>query len=442
MIEIGTAIIADILKTGDPRPYTEHGWTRDWATDPFNLERAAVFHGQEQDAYAFVLSHFERHGKTPPVDLFRAGFPESVFPFPRNAGYQTSELVEQALGAVREVQLITGVDEYQRLMVAGDFVGAAGVMAEVSRKIAATAADSGVTSTWDDPDFDIDAMLDERTDRGPGFGIKELDEEFIGFQPGDLVTLVGRAKSNKTTSVAVSAYHAWTGKRAIGQGMVVEPRKVLIVTFEVSEKHFRQRITAYGAKIEPMRLILQTKDSYLDANQRRSVKEFWQEANKTRDLLIHQPRSRFTVADLAQLIEKHEPDIVYVDGVYFMTDPTTGETAGEYKGQDNIARDLKTLAVKHQIPIVITHQAREKQLGKSGGGFSDTAAMGGTAFRMASDLVMTLDGGADGVVTWLCSAARLKYLPTIRIKWKWETFEMEIVVESESGDEENTEDFR
>lgn len=436
-IEIGSAIVADILKTGDPRPYIEHGLTREWATDPFNLERTAIFHGQEQEAFVYVLDHFGKHGKVPSVDLFRTGFPKESLPLPERRE-QTSEIVELAVNALNEVRLIVGVDEFQRLMDAGDFVGAAQIMAEVSRKITTTLDEAGTTSSWDDPSFDVDAMLDERTDRGPGFGISELDENFVGFQPGDLVTLIGRAKSNKTTAVAISAYHAWSGTRKMGGEQVVDPRRVLIVTFEVSEKHFRQRLTAYGAEIEPMRLILQTKDKYLDDHKRKQVKDFWDATVKptgTRDLKIHQPRSSFTVTDLDALIQKHEPDIVYVDGVYFMYDPATGETAGEHRGQDNIARQLKTLAVKHEIPIVVTHQAREKQLGKAGGGFSDVAAMGGTAFRMASDLSLTLDGGQDGV-TWTCTAARLAYLPTIVVSFDWDNFKMVVTLPKAGGGDE------
>jgi hypothetical protein len=76
-----------------------------------------------------------------------------------------------------------------------------------------------------------------------------------------------------------------------------------------------------------------------------------------------------------------------------------------------------------RVPVLVTHQAREKQLGKAGGGFDDTAMMGGTGLRMASDMVFTFDKDEAGVITIKNTAARRGYLKTVKGEWDWDGFE-------------------
>jgi HAE1 family hydrophobic/amphiphilic exporter-1 len=58
---------------------------------------------------------------------------------------------------------------------------------------------------------------------------------------------------------------------------------------------------------------------------------------------------------------------VYVDGFYFMLDRQTGKNGGSWEGHDNLAREMKELAMRREIPVIVTHQVREKQLtGKKG----------------------------------------------------------------------------
>jgi len=135
---------------------------------------------------------------------------------------------------------------------------------------------------------------------------------------------------------------------------------------------------------------------------------------------IAKPTGRYTVADLESDIERYEPDIVYVDGFYFMTDAATGKPGSNWEGHDNLANDIKTLAMNHLIPIVITHQVREKQLtGKRGAGIDDGAMMGGTAIIMFADLVLGVDADEEGTRTLSCTRSRLHYLTTVHGDWDW-----------------------
>ena len=94
--------------------------------------------------------------------------------------------------------------------------------------------------------------------------------------------------------------------------------------------------------------------------------------------------------------------------------------APNWEGHDNLANDLKKLGMNHMIPIVITHQVREKQLtGKKGAGIDDGAMMGGTAIIMYADLVLGVDVDDDKLRTLSCTRSRLKYLDTVHGTWDW-----------------------
>jgi len=77
--------------------------------------------------------------------------------------------------------------------------------------------------------------------------------------------------------------------------------------------------------------------------------------------------------------------------------------------------------MNNSIPIIITHQVREKQLtGKRGAGIDDGAMMGGTAITMFADLVIGVDANEGGETRTLsCTRSRLQYLDTVHGQWNW-----------------------
>ena len=47
---------------------------------------------------------------------------------------------------------------------------------------------------------------------------------------------------------------------------------------------------------------------------------------------------RYTVTELEYDIDRHRPDVVYIDGFYFMTDRETGKRGANWEGHDNLVR--------------------------------------------------------------------------------------------------------
>lgn len=439
MFNIGREIVAEALRSGDIKPYIEAGWDLAFMRNHLEPAYAAVFTGQDIDAYTNMLRYQAKHKTVPPVSLFQQSFPPGSYDLPVSR-VTSVELIALARTAIGQYHTEVGSGEARRYIDAGDPEGAAEVMLATARKVLQQTQKGAIRRSWDSSAYDIDARLALRVSRGPGFGVPELDAQFPGFQNAQLITLLGRAKANKTMFMLVSAFNAWLGSDAVGRQAAIDPRRVMIVTTEITEDGIRDRLTAYGAGVNPSRLLASTEDHHVSKDDVKKIKRFWDDevvpvANGA--LQVVQPYGRYTVADIAADAERVEPSIIYIDGFYFLTDPATGRTGTHWEAHDSLARELKALAMQLNVPIVVTHQVREKQLGKAGGGIEDGAMMGGTGLRMASDLVMTYDKDKAGKVTIENSASRSSYLEPIQGEWDWENFRFVVNPNYEPDKEDN-----
>src|SRR5690242_16388636 len=63
-------------------------------------------------------------------------------------------------------------------------------------------------------EHDVESRVDRKVKRGVLTGIPGLDEQFYGFQPGNLIFYLGRAKAGKTSFALLSALNAWSDGRS------------------------------------------------------------------------------------------------------------------------------------------------------------------------------------------------------------------------------------
>jgi len=305
--------------------------------------------------------------------------------------------------------------ELSQFVANGDIDGAVRLMEEAARLIRDTHQSSSIVVSWDSKDYDLEGRINRNIKRGMLTGIEGFDkqEEFLGFQPGNLICYLGRAKAGKTSFALLSALRAWS-----------DGKRVLFLSFEIAagrtpdEPGVVDRLDSIGAQINMLDYMVGRMTPGDEAKLRAFRSEWCFEEN----FKVIQPTGRYTCADLESDIERYAPDIVYVDGFYFMTDAATGKPGSNWEGHDNLANDIKKLAMNKLLPIVITHQVREKQLtGKKGAGIDDGAMMGGTAIIMFADLVIGVDADEDGRRTLSCTRSRLHYLKTVFGEWDWKT---------------------
>ena len=178
---IGREIVSEALRSGDARPYLEAGLTLGFMRDAMHPAYAAVFTGQDIDAWLESFATRERTARFA-IELFRRSFPAQSYALTRDP-VRLSELVPCRADAIEQFETEVGSSEASRYIDAGDPVTAARIMLETAQRVLMQQAETGIRQVWDDPDYDIDARIRLRISRGPGFGIPALDDQFPGFQP-------------------------------------------------------------------------------------------------------------------------------------------------------------------------------------------------------------------------------------------------------------------
>lgn len=413
-MNLGLELVTCALRTGSLKPFIEAGLGHEYVNDQGDPSRLAVFPDQHLAAWRTLLSYQDKHGKAPSVDIFQRSYPADAYEL-SDEHYDPDELIGIFQEDRRRVLAQLAAGELADFVAQDDINGALKLLEEAARLIRETHQSTSIVVTWDDEDYDLEGRIHREIKRGLLTGIDGFDaqEEFLGFQPGNLICYLGRAKAGKTSFALLSALRAWE-----------DGKRVLFLSFEIaagrlpSEPGVTDRLDSIGAHIN----MLDYMQGRLGADHEKKLRDFREYCTDSAFKVV-QPTGRYTVADLERDIEKYEPDIVYVDGFYFMTDALTGKPGSNWEGHDNLANDIKKLAMNRLIPIVITHQVREKQLhGKKGAGIDDGAMMGGTAIIMFADLVIGVDADPETQKRTLsCTRSRLHYLQTVFGNWDWST---------------------
>ena len=412
-MDLGRQLVAAALRDGTLAPYIEAGLSPDYLTDERDYSKSLIFDDDALGAWQEIQDYWDEFGKVQSMGIFRRSWPEVSFELPAEVE-TTAELLRLFQDERRKGLVTVAVSDLSELLLKGRTDSALQLMEHSLQVIQDTHTSSSIVVGWDSPEYDVEGRINRKLIRGVMTGIQGFDEQagFLGFQPGSLTCYLGRAKAGKTSFALLAALQAWLNQN----------RRVTFHSFEIAagrtpdEPGVTDRLDSIGAHIDMLRY-MQGRISDEDAQRLREFRE-----GCTDDVFkVIQPTGRFTIADLERDIERYKPGIAFVDGFYFMTDQRTGKPGSNWEGHDNLASDIKALAMKHMIPIVITHQVREKQLtGKKGAGIDDSAMMGGTAIIMFADLVIGVDADPETQIRTLsCTRSRLMYLETIHGMWNW-----------------------
>lgn len=421
-MNIGREIVSYILNTGDLRPFLDAGLTREWMTSKEDLTRSSIFisDGSIDDrAYTWLLEHWDRHHKIPSAEQFDENFP--AYRFSVN-GMVVSEILELAHDAIcLQVAAVT-TDKLQQLLEDKQPAALSGVITRAARELRSTSTSLRAT-LWDDPGITVDELIERPRFEGIFTGVDELDRQFNGYQPGNFIAYVGRAKAGKTWALLLSALDSWH-----------RGKKILFVTVEMTDTEISDRLNAMGARIELTKL--QQGVLSKDKRQVGRLAEFREEmGDYESSFTIIQPEGICTAGTIETLIERYEPDVCYIDGFYFLTDEETKKGGGNWEGQDNLARDLKILAKDYKIVIITSTQVREKQLGSRKADVDDVSTMGGTALNMYTDMLWTINAG-DGIITISQSRTRTVDIHRVKGKWDWSATVFNVMEEDDYGTDE------
>jgi replicative DNA helicase len=395
-IDIERLLISKIIAEGNLADVTDAGINPTFFLDP-NSRRV----------YATILRHKTEYGDVPTVRVMRKDFPDYKFvEVDESLQYLVDEIRKNHALSIYEEALGDAVEAYE----AEDEDAVRNVLSRAIGKVAADlphGRDTDITQTGQKRLERYKALEDlDGGLRGIPSGFASIDRATQGFQKGQLVTFVGPPKAGKSTTLLLAARAA----HRLGYSP-------LFIGFEMSNEEQEERFDAIEAGVSHHRLRGGTLKPDEWKRLQRSVHSL---EEKKPFVLSNDSMSTTTLSGVAAKIERYEPDIVFVDGVYMMDDEN-GEAKGSPQALTNITRGFKRMAHNMDIPIAITTQVLEWKMDRKQGVTSNSIGYS-SSFAQDSDAVIANESTDDPTIKKIkIVIARNAQAMETFVQWDWET---------------------
>lgn len=342
MSTIEEELLSYIALSGDLVVASSAGVTNQHFQDPLNR---AVFDT--------ILSYADRYNEVPTPDVILRSHPG--YPLSDEFSGPPEYLIGSLLREARRTLLDLGVDAVGAALEKDDVDSALALLQLTLQRVSSTQLSGR--------DIDYAATAPDRLERyrnarengstllGIPTGFDCLDEATLGIQPQQMIVLTGIAKSCKTTIMLRMA-------RAVYE----HGRTPLIASFEMPEPEISRRMDGFLAGINPKSL--QTGD-ISEADWRR-LEDALLRPDAHHPLVITEDRgSVMTLSGLQAKVDLIKPGALFVDGAYFLHDELSRET-GTPLALTNISRGLKQLALRNELPVIVTTQSLPHKVGARG----------------------------------------------------------------------------
>jgi hypothetical protein len=381
------ALLARILHEGSAQKALSRGVHEGWFSDPL-----------VKQAWAEIVRHTSRpatRNETPSIARIEKKIRGlRVIDCPEEP---MSEIISDMLDTRARATIQGGIVHLDELLRNDGVDAAAQYLSELSRELVRNnSVTSHMRSDLADAIPDFMEAYDKLAEGGGIVGLPcawpPLNEAMGGLQPGTLTILYAPPKSAKTfMGLELGAVHPFEAGNA----------RVLVVTYEMPVRQIWRRILArlcrldYGA-VTKGKLSHDARDECFDQLtelQEVQIQNMKQElADGYRDIRVVHGMGH-GVNHIRNEIEKFEPDIVLIDGLYLMGDDRKGGKRDvDWKSNTSVTQDLKVLATECNIPIVGTTQAnRSGSKRKAGSDMDDYNDIGfGMGAIMDADSVIRL----------------------------------------------------
>lgn len=368
MADIEGRLLSRLLTERQWRPILEGRVDEDWFLDE---EHRAVF--------AFIARHYSKYGEVPTKELLDAQHP----------GYRVRTVEDSLPALVGQMQDRRNYGlTVEALQDAGELVDQnpdnwpkaldlVQRMATTIQQESSSLQDVDLTKTWEDR---LQRYEDRARNGGKLLGIptgfSTIDLATGGAQKQQLITIIATPKIGKSTLAMRWALNAWEwGAR------------VLFISFEMSNLEQEARHDSMLANISHTEYQRGSLDRHGLAKLRRALEGT---EGEHPFILSADINAVTTVSGVSAKIEEHQPDIVFVDGLYLMRDEL-GEDEGSPQALTNITRNLKRVCQRRDVPIVGSTQALLSKVSKKKG--VDANSIGySSSFAQDSDVILGLQG--------------------------------------------------
>ena len=359
-------IIAAVIESGDIQPLIDRGVDKTW-----------FFHADHRQVLVWLLEHYALYGTVPTWATLRAEFPGyDIKRVTESVDYLVDKQAEYCRARAVSASTVTIADHIE----VGDFDAAIEEMsASILRVNTYEPRASRIVNSMEGLDEEWDDYLRRKAGSGMlGYttGFPTIDKTTLGLQPGHLVTVLAQHKVGKTTLCLSIANHVYTTYEI----------PVLFCSFEMGTYEMRLRQRSLMARInfahlQAGRLSAVEEKAYYDHLDDIETHMSW-------PFEFMDASSGSTVSAIHAQIQKREPKLVVIDGIYMLHDEVTGEV-NTPQALTNVTRSLKRVATQEQVPILINTQAlswksRGQKLSSDSAGYS-------SSFGQDSDVVLGLE---------------------------------------------------
>lgn len=262
--------------------------------------------------------------------------------------------------------------------------------------------------------------------RGISSGFHSIDQYTQGWQPGQFIVFVGPPAAGKSTLMLLAAMAA--------HRTVYSPA---FFGFEMSNEEQEERYDAIRAGVSHTKL----RSGRLPSDDIEKIAKAMRRDELLRPLHFSEDiSSTTTVSGLSAQIDRLNPSIVFVDGMYMMEDDQ-GELKGSPAAITNVTRSLKRLAQVKRIPVVGSTQVllwkmdRKKGVTQNSIGYS-------SSFLQDADGLIAVEQTDDPQVNKLKSLKQ-RNAPgfEVLVEWDWETGRFQELEDVERRDDEDPAKF-
>lgn len=404
-MDVERLLISRIIQDKDYGPVADKS-----ITSKFFLDQ------QNHQVFEHLVRHVTTYGQVPSLAAIKADFPEYKFVKVEDSyDFLLDKIREQHSLALIAEGMDEAVDAHDNQDVDRAKMALADILMQIATDVPNT-RDVDITLTGADR---LKRYLEFQNSsgslRGIPTGFDTLDKATLGWQKENLVYFVGPPKSGKSTLLLLCAIAAHL------YGL-----RPLLFTFEMSTDEMAERMDAIRASIGHNRLRGGTlrkeewKKLELFLKNLENSPPFWMSADTA---------GASSLTGMAAKVDQYEPDIVFIDGVYLITDEISGEV-NTTTALTNLSRGFKRLAQNKQIPIIATSQVLLWKMDKKKG--VTTNSIGYTsAFAQDGDVLLAVEGTEDEAIQKIkvLEARNVGYLETY-VHWDWDSGTFEELTEN------------
>lgn len=296
------------------------------------------------DVWAFVLEHYNKYGKVPSLQTVVLANPD--FPTFGTDNIDFDFLVDIAKINSQKKKTKNALAHAIDLVEDDPAKAAAYLIASIpaiSREIIKKGvySDGDVQSRYNRY---MEIQREIRSGKGVGLrtGIKPLDEQLIGWVPGDCAMIVGPPEVGKSWFLLKTSIEAY-----------MAGAKILYLSLEMSKEEIDARFdTLLGKKFgyifrndELVTGRLRNEEEYIEFLERIGGRNNWVTADLSDEVQL-------TVPKVEAMVHEYAPNVVAIDPIMLMT-ASSGQMAVGWTDLLDVIYSLKFLARRRQIVILI-----------------------------------------------------------------------------------------